>query len=124
MVILLILLFITEDILSIHIFLGYFIIPVIIIHLLLNGKWLVNSTKKLFSGKLTTPKLRYMYVLFVGLTIAFAVCIISGIAIVEYSAGHLCDLHEISAYACVVLVILHVQVHWRYLKSFLPSKAA
>ena len=122
MVILLVLLFLTEDILSVHIFLGYVLIPIIIIHLLLNGKWLVNSTKKLFRGKMT-PKSLYMYVLFVGLTIAFAVCIISGIAIVEFSAKHLCDLHEISAYACVILVILHVQVHWRYLKSFLPGKA-
>ena len=122
LVVLLVLLFFTEDILSVHTFLGYALIPVIIIHLLLNGKWLVASTKKLFSGKLTS-KSRYMYALFIGLTIAFSVCIGSGIALLYSSISFMCDLHEISAYVCVALVILHVQVHWKYIKSFFSNKS-
>jgi len=121
LILLLLLLFLTEDFISIHTFLGYALIPVIIMHLLLNGKWLAASTRKLFNGKLTW-KSRYMYGLFVGLAIAFSVCIGSGIALLYSSISFICELHEISAYICVVLVILHVQVHWKYIKSFFISK--
>jgi len=111
--------------LDLHIFLGYIIVPVVIIHLLLNGKWLVNSTKRLFSGKLN-PKSWYMYKLVIGLTVTFSVCIVTGFVLVldPNPAFVMHRLHHLSALISLVLVVYHVKVHWGYLKSFLPSKTA
>jgi len=134
MTILLILLFPTAKISpSLHIFLGFVLIPVIIIHLLLNGKWLIGSIKKLFCGKLNS-KARYMLMLVVGLIVAYAICNYTGIAIYRsdlYSTSRvfmgrldpsmqlLYVLHGVSAVACVILTVLHVKVHWGYLKSIM-----
>jgi len=121
---------------SLHIFLGYALAAVIVIHLLLNGKWLINSIKNLFSSKLNA-KARYMLILVFGLIIAFAVCTYTGIAIyqsdaysstpmfkavMDSSLRSLYALHGVSAAACVVLTVLHVKVHWSYIKSFISGR--
>lgn len=124
---------------SLHVFFGFAIIPIIIIHLLLNGKWLFTSIKNLFSGKLT-PQVRYMLFLVIGLVIAFSVTLITGIALYQsnyyspysvdrFSRGlidpsimFLSRLHGISALACIVLTFLHVKVHFGYLKLFFFKK--
>ena len=128
MVVLLVALFPTGYIysmLDLHIFFGYVITPIFIIHLLLNGSWLVNSTKRLFSGKLN-PKSWYMYKLVIGLTVTFSVCIITGfILVMDPNPCHsIHRLHHLSALVSLVLTVYHVKVHWGYLKSFFLSKAA
>ena len=123
---------------SLHVGLGITIIPIIIIHLLLNGKWLSSSVKNRSNGKLT-PKARYMLNLAIGLLIAFSVAIISGIA--SYQSGYsslahgianrrsidhsimaLHRLHAISALACLVLSFLHAKLHWASIKNVLKLK--
>ena len=123
---------------SLHVGLGIAIIPIIIIHLLLNGKWLSSSIRNLSSGKIT-PKARYMLFLSVGLIIAFTVAIISGIA--SYQSGYsvirhgianrraldpsimvLHRLHALSALACLVLSFLHAKLHWASIKNVLKLK--
>lgn len=133
MVILLILLFPTAKISpSLHVFLGFALAGVIIIHLLLNGKWLIFSIKNLFSGKLSS-KIRYMLILSIGLIIAFTICIMTGIAIYQsnyYSSTHIFratidpsirfmyGLHGASAVACIFISILHVKANMGFIKSF------
>ena len=127
MVVLMIALFSTgyiHSLLDLHVFFGYIIIPVVIIHLLLNGKWLVNVTKKLFSGKLS-PKTWYMYKLVIGLTIAFSVCIVTGLVLVVDPSIHLMHrLHHLSALISLVLTVYHVKVHWGYIKAAFSGKKA
>ena len=124
---------------TLHIILGFIFIPVVIIHLLLNGKWLFGSIKKFFSDKLNF-KTQYMFLLVVGLMIAFFVCIYSGIVVYQSDAYQsfsnlnrhrrlpdtfiwfMYRLHGISAIVCVILTVLHVKVHWGYLKSFFKGK--
>ena len=121
---------------SLHIFLGFVLILVLIIHLLLNGKWLIDSIKKMFCGKLN-QKARHMFMLVVGLIVAYSICNYTGIAIyrsdlyfsgkvflgrLEHSIQMLYALHRISAVACVILTVLHVKVHWSYLKSIIRGK--
>jgi len=121
---------------TLHIFLGYALIPVIVVHLLLNCKWLFSAVKNLLCGKLQ-PKARYMLMLVVGLMIAFAICCYSGIVIYQsdyYPLSHayleaintsmrfLYFLHGISSVACVILTVFHARVHWKYIKSFTFGK--
>ena len=123
---------------ALHIFLGYAIIPIILIHLLLNYKWLFATVKSLFCGK-SQPKTRDMLMLVVGLMIAFAVCCYSGMVIYKsdcYPLSHaylgavntsirfLYLLHGISSVACVILTVFHVRVHWKYIKSVAFGKKA
>jgi len=113
------------SLLDLHILFGYIIAPVVIIHLLLNGKWLVNSTKRLFSGKLS-PKAWYMYKLVIGLAVAFSVCIITGfILVIDPNPAHqIHRFHHLSALISLILVVYHVKVHWGYLKSYFSGKKA
>jgi|GEM_PF-3005279 len=123
---------------SLHVGLGIAIIPIIIMHLLLNGKWLGSLIKSLFSGKLS-PKARYMFRLAMGLIIAFSVAIISGIAshqsgyssirhgiinrrAIDHSIMALHRLHAISALACLILSFLHAKLHWASIKNMLKLK--
>lgn len=137
MVILLVLLFPTAENPSLHIFLGFVLAAAIVIHLWLNGEWVLNSIKNLFGGKLN-PKTRYMLILAIGLMIAFIVCTFSGIAIYQsdyYMAGNvfagridsslqsLYGMHRISAASCIVITFLHVKIHWGYIKSIIRRKS-
>jgi len=106
--------------LALHIILGHVFIPVAVIHLLLNGKWLLGTIKRFFNGEINS-KARHMFRLVVGLTIAFFACISSGIVMYQSGAYHLHHLHIIATIACLILVILHVKVHWGYLKSFFKT---
>ena len=121
---------------TLHVYLGIAFIGVAAIHLVLNGKWLLATTKKLFSGKLN-PKTRYMYLLVVGLTIGFVICNYTGFVVwlsefytPEASVARLLDnslhgayrMHSVSAIICVVLTFLHAKVHGGYLKSAFSKK--
>jgi uncharacterized membrane protein YidH (DUF202 family) len=137
MILLLILLFPTAKINpTLHIILGFVFIPVAVIHLMLNGKWILSTIKNIFAGKLN-HKTSYMFALAVGLMIAFSVCIYTGIAIYRsdfYTPYHVSRrildpsihfiyrLHGMSAIACVVLTVLHAKVHWNYLKKAFSKK--
>jgi len=143
MVILLFLLFPTARFNPVlHIILGYVFISIAVIHVLLNGKWLIGVIKKLFSGKLNSKAL-YMFMLVVGLIIAFFACIYSGIIVYRsdvYQSLAILDsayrrtisdpfimfmyrLHSLSAIACVFLTFLHAIIHWGYIKSFSQGKS-
>jgi hypothetical protein len=115
-----------------HIILGFAIIPIIALHLLFNGEWLIGSIKNLIYGKLG-EKAWYMLKLIIGLMITFSICIMSGIFIYLYDYsqfGYLFTelsqdtlrlvyrIHGLSGVACLALTVFHVKVHLGYLKSF------
>ena len=123
---------------ALHVFLGFAFIVVAIIHFLLNGKWLITTIRKLFSGKLN-PKASYMFMLVVGLMIAFTICSYTGIVIYQsdfYTPVHTFRrtldpsiafayrAHSISAIACVIFTVLHAKVHWKYLKTAFHKKGS
>jgi hypothetical protein len=109
-----------------HTILGFAIIPLVALHLYLNGKWLVGSIKNLMDGKLN-KKARYMLKLVIGLMIAFSICAFTGVFI--YLSGATRDtmrpvyrLHGLSGVAWIVLTVFHVKVHWNYLKAAFRKK--
>jgi cytochrome b subunit of formate dehydrogenase len=132
--------------LALHTMLGFILVFFIIIHLLLNSKWLSGAIKNQLKGKLNPkprytdgrdsaheynssrarPKGAYMLKLVFGLMITFSICTITGIVIFLFdlrtSLPFIYRLHGISGAAGIVITIFHVIVHWNYLKSFFTQR--
>jgi len=121
---------------ELHNIFGFIFVPVVITHIILNGKWLCGAIKNLFKGKLNA-KAKYMLMLAVGLVISFLICLYSGIYMYilsytdlpwiyenlqEQSIDPLYALHGYSSIACFVLTVLHIQIHWGYIKTFFKVK--
>jgi cytochrome b subunit of formate dehydrogenase len=121
---------------ELHNILGLIFVPIVITHIILNGRWLLGAIKNLFMGKLNA-KAKYMLMLAVGLVISFSLCLYSGIymyilsytdlpwiyeSMQEQAIDPLYALHGYSSIACFVLTVLHIQIHWGYIKSFFKVK--
>ena len=95
----------------------------ILVHVGLNYRWVIQTTKKIFSPKLPT-KTRIGYLLNGLLLISMAAIIITGILISKYIFPNLATenhsirgLHGFFADATVVLLGLHVALHWQWIMS-------
>jgi cytochrome b subunit of formate dehydrogenase len=103
---------------ALHNIFGFTLVAVVITHILLNGRWLYGAIKNLPGRKLNS-KAKYMLMLVTGLVITYFICLYSGINMyLKPPTDFIYLLHGISAIACVILTVLHVHVHWGYLKSF------
>lgn len=96
----------------------------VLTHIGLNWRWVVNTTKKIFDPKLP-KKTRFSYALNVLLLISMATIIITGILISKVVFPNLAvqgnrsirGIHSLSADVTLVLVGLHIGVHWQWVMS-------
>ncbi|EKN70666.1 hypothetical protein BABA_04464 [Neobacillus bataviensis LMG 21833] len=96
----------------------------ILVHIGLNYRWVINTTKKIVDAKLP-PKTRFSYLLNILLLISMAAVIITGILISKVvlpsfavQEGHsIRGLHGFTADATLALVGLHIGVHWQWVLS-------
>lgn len=96
----------------------------ILVHIGLNYRWVVNTTKKIFNPNLS-KKTRFSFLLNVLLLISMVAVMITGILISRVVLPSLAiqgnrsirDLHSLSADATLALVGLHIGVHWQWLLS-------
>ncbi|WP_027408430.1 DUF4405 domain-containing protein [Anoxybacteroides tepidamans] len=96
----------------------------ILIHIGLNYRWVINTTKKIFDPALP-KKTRFSFLLNILLLISMATVIITGILIsrvvfpsLAVQGGHaIRELHSFSADATLALVGLHIGVHWQWIMS-------
>ncbi|MEH7158785.1 DUF4405 domain-containing protein [Neobacillus drentensis] len=110
------------DGLPFHEIAGLIIGVAILVHIGLNYRWVVNTTKRILDPKLP-KKTRFSYLLNILLLIAMAAVIITGILISKVvfpsfaiQGGHaLRELHGLSADATLAFVGLHVGVHWQWI---------
>ena len=108
---------------AIHEWLSFAFGGAIITHLLLHWKWLVEVTRRLFRGASASARVNYVLnaLLFVTMTIA----IFSGVMISEAAlpalgitlahSGAWRGLHGLSANFSLVLIGLHVALHWSWI---------
>lgn len=96
----------------------------ILVHIGLNFRWVINTTKKILDPKLP-QKTRFSYLLNLLLLISMAAVIITGILIsrvvlpsLAIQGGHsIRGIHGFSADATLALVGLHIAVHWKWVMS-------
>lgn len=113
-----------------HEILGIVIVFAVAAHMLLNWKRLKALVSQLRRGG---SPLKSWWILFlaVGLLVLLALTLISGLVVWQRLAGAamtrelaerqdlrwLVDLHQNASTACIVFIVLHVQVHWQYLRA-------
>jgi cytochrome b561 len=109
-----------------HEWIGLAIGGAIIIHLVLNWKWVVKVTQRFFFGKLKS-KTRISYLLNLGLFISFMTIILSGIIISHnlntiealgldrQVQGTWKQVHSWAAGVVLLLVGAHLGLHWRWI---------
>jgi hypothetical protein len=115
---------------------GLILLGVFIIHIIVNYKWVIDTTKKLFRKELSA-KARLMYILGFLLFITFALIGISGIFISETlfdfqeSSGiPWKTIHYTSAGVALILIGIHLGLHRQFICSTIahilpvPKKAA
>jgi len=99
---------------------GLILCAFFVIHILLNRKWIVSVSKKLFSKDLAF-KLRFGYVIDFLLLIAMSAVLVSGIFIskvvftgISVHSGSWKIIHFFAAALLLVLVGIHVGLHWGF----------
>ena len=115
---------------SFHEITGLVLAGLFIIHCSLNRKWIAAITKKFF-GKEVKARTRFVYIVDVLLLMAFASVIISGIctsqalfpAALENKDSAWRTVHHFSAAMSLILVGIHVGMHWSFITGMLRKIA-
>lgn len=108
---------------AIHEWLGLAFSAGLVTHLLLHWQWAVETTKRIFSK--LPGKTRINYALNILLFVAFTLIAFTGIMIskealpllgLTLAGGHAwTGVHKLAADAAVVLIGLHVALHWQWI---------
>lgn len=94
----------------------------IVVHIGLNYRWVINTTKKIFAPELPR-KTRFSFLLNILLLVSMTTVIVSGILISRVvfpnfaiEGNHFVrGIHNLSANATLALVGLHIGVHWQWI---------
>jgi cytochrome b len=126
---------------AVHEWLGIAFGAAIITHLLLHWRWIVSTTRRLFSRAARQARLNYFLntLLFIDITLViFTGLMISRVALPSlgiYLGGGFVwrGLHSLTANLSLVLISAHVALHWRWIvgtikryvfRPFLPKRSA
>ena len=107
----------------IHEWASFLIIIPFFLHLILDWKWIVNTTKRLFSR--VKGEVRFNYVLDWLLFFLFVTATFTGVVISEAALPALgfeitidpfwSSLHDISANLLMVIIGIHLAMHWKWI---------
>ncbi len=115
----------------IHEILGIFICLLFFVHKFLNYQWIKAVTLHLFKKSVRT-KTRMMYVLDLLLLCGVALTLVSGILISKElfsfslfrgQSGLLSALHRSAAYTSLILISVHIGLHWQSLMAAFKKMA-
>ena len=103
-----------------HIISGYLFTAFIIVHLILNKKWIINITKRLFDKKLKL-RTKISYILSTFLLISIFSIILSGVLMMKapnYDRLMFWKmLHFGSSYLSIGLIGIHVGLYWTFMMN-------
>lgn len=110
---------------AIHEWLSLSLGGVIVVHLLLNWNWIVQITARLFSKVAKGQRFNYflnwalfasgIMIMLSGLMISETVVPLFGLSLPENGAWK--ELHEVSTNITMLLMGLHVAVHWNWITN-------
>ena len=108
---------------AIHELVSFVVIIPLFIHLIMDWKWIVNITKRLF--KKVTAETRFNYILDWLLFFLFVVATFSGVLISEEALPAFginividpfwVELHEMSANLMTIVLGVHLAMHWKWI---------
>ena len=107
---------------------GIILAPVVVLHLILNWRWIKTMFAKLFRREKMPRKSRNLFILNMLLFIMTGISIVSGVmvsqALFPMTPSNFAEvLHGLTSDASILLSILHIRVHWSYIKSkFIKTK--
>ena len=122
---------------AVHEWLGMAFGAAIVTHLLLHWQWIVEVTRRLFGKVQWSARINYILnfllfiditlVIFSGIMISRSALLLMGITLV--GGGSYRMLHTFTANLSLVLIGLHVALHWQWIVNMLrrfvlPSRAA
>jgi len=100
-----------------------FIIP-LFVHILIDWKWVVNITKRIF--KMMSGEIRFNYILDLLIYIVMVFVMLSGVVISEAALPALgftividtfwSVMHHLSANLLMILIGIHLAMHWSWIK--------
>lgn len=96
----------------------------ILTHIGLNFQWVKNTTLNMFNSNLP-KKTRFNYLLNILLLISMSTIMVTGILISRVVFPNLAiegnhairELHDISSYATLAIIGIHVGVHWQWVRN-------
>lgn len=107
----------------IHEFVGFLVIIPLIVHLIMDWRWIVNITKRLF--KKVPAETRFNYFLDWLLFFLFVVATFTGVLISEaalpaFGINLVIDpfwsqLHDMSANLMTIVLGVHLAMHWKWI---------
>lgn len=110
---------------AIHEWLSFAFMPVILLHVVLNWKWIVNATTRFI--KCLKGEVRFNYILDIALFILMVMVIFSGILISKEALPFLgftivintfwVSLHSMSANLLMITMGIHLAMHWKWIVS-------
>ena len=107
-----------------HIMSGLVFGVLILIHMLLNKKWIINISKRLFDKNLKT-RTKVSYIISAILFVMVFLIILSGILMMkatDYDKIALWRMIHIGAsYLSIVLIGVHVGLYWRFISGMLKK---
>lgn len=103
---------------------GLIVAGMFVIHCLLNSKWVTSISARFFSGSLSR-RVRLSYIINFLLLVTFVLVISSGIMISEALFPNMAvqkdglwrSLHDFFAAISIILVGIHIGLHWSFLKG-------
>jgi len=110
---------------SIHEWMTIALAATLIVHLLLNWDWIIQTTQKLFRGKINGARINYIlnWLLFIDSVLIM----LSGVLISQTVAPTLGwnlpqnfawrELHDMSANFALLIMGLHIAMHWNWIVS-------
>ncbi len=108
---------------TIHEWLGLALSGAIVVHLLLNWSWITGVTSRIFSKKSKGQRFKYVLnwalfasgtlILLSGLMISKSVVPFFGLTLPQNMAWK--ELHELSTNVTMILMGLHMAVHWNWI---------
>lgn len=107
-----------------HIMSGLVFGVLILIHMLLNKKWIVNISKRLFDKNLKT-RTKVSYIISAILFVMVFLIIVSGILMMkatDYDKIAIWRmLHIRASYLSIVLIGVHVGLYWRFIRTMVKK---